>query len=244
MVNSTPPEASQQPSADAVADAASAARSARIAAKAAIAAAVIGVAGIIIGGFMSAGASDRAAEKTANSTLESVKVQLAGETDKSRAEFLRTQQQVLYSKVITAEQALRDAEGQYDNAVYLYLVRRGPKPSMKKLNAAYERWHNYDASIYTIGSTDVGKAFDRQNSNHFKLVDEVADILPWYMECVRNPSIARHTTLWSKDRKTVQLRCKERRTRLRNQMQELIFHRSAEDRKEFVKAARHDMGHE
>lgn len=42
--------------------------------------------------------------------IETVRTQLAGETEKSRAEFLRERRRVLYSDVVTAEKVLQDTE--------------------------------------------------------------------------------------------------------------------------------------
>jgi hypothetical protein len=69
----------------------------------------------------------------AKSAAETVTKQVSGETEKSRAEFLRGQRLVLYSKILTDEQRLMDAE----NAVDSWQPIDGPK--------------NFDERLKTVG---------------------------------------------------------------------------------------------
>lgn len=54
----------------------------------------------------------------------SPQIQLSGETDRSRAEFLRGQRQVLYVQVISDYEKLRAAEYAYPDPI----VKVGPMP--------------------------------------------------------------------------------------------------------------------
>jgi hypothetical protein len=50
------------------------------------------------------------AKSAADSAFKAVSVQLSGETEKSRAEFLREQRRILYSTIIAHEIGIREAE--------------------------------------------------------------------------------------------------------------------------------------
>jgi len=59
---------------------------------------------------VSSAASDRTARTAADAAVKAVSVQLSGETEKSRAEFLREQRRILYSTIIADEIRLHKAE--------------------------------------------------------------------------------------------------------------------------------------
>jgi hypothetical protein len=71
----------------------------------------------ILAAILAFGVTWWSAEKAADSTAETVATQLSGETEKSRAEFLRGQRQVLYSTAITHERELYRAEFETDDAM-------------------------------------------------------------------------------------------------------------------------------
>jgi hypothetical protein len=107
------------------------------------------------------------AKKAGENGVETVNLQLSGETNRSIQEFLRGQRVELYSDVITADKALKDIEAQEEFAVWLYANGRpGPKPNWKRLKATYAKWHNYDASITIIASPGVKDTFDSQAALH------------------------------------------------------------------------------
>ena len=60
---------------------------------------------------------------SAHTAAKNVRTQLSGETEKSRAEFLRGQRQTLYTKIIVDETALKQAESE----TYRYLIFSNPK---------------------------------------------------------------------------------------------------------------------
>jgi hypothetical protein len=93
--------------------ASSAKHAAWVAAATSIVAALASVVSIIWSGQLSAQATDRAAQRTADATVRTVALELSGETDKSRAEFLRSQRQKLYGEVISHELQLREREAAF-----------------------------------------------------------------------------------------------------------------------------------
>jgi hypothetical protein len=179
--------------------------------------------------------------KAGENAVKATNVQLNGETDRSRAEFLRGEQLVLYSKVITAEQLLRDTEIQQWDAIHAYAFSGARKPNLKKLNTAYARWQNYDASIRIIGSTDVVNAFAVQAKHHWEFLEGVEPAI-YYISCMRNPRIADNMAFKGKTDRATRIKCKERRQRHLNATLTLKDERLPKDRENFIKYARRDMG--
>jgi hypothetical protein len=58
----------------------------------------------------SAEASNKAAQPAADAAVKAASVQLSGETEKSRADFIRQQRRILYSTIIAHEVLIREAE--------------------------------------------------------------------------------------------------------------------------------------
>jgi hypothetical protein len=107
MSNPTPPAKKWT---DAEISARSTRHAAWVAAGAAILAAILAVGGTWWSGEESADASDRAAQTAADAAVKAVTIQLSGETEKSRAEFLRGQRRILYSTIIAHDTGIREAE--------------------------------------------------------------------------------------------------------------------------------------
>jgi len=74
-----------------------------------------GAARTLWNGYTSARASDRAARTAADAAVQAVSLQLSGETEKSKAEFLRGRRQILYTKIIAEEREVQQAEVQTYN---------------------------------------------------------------------------------------------------------------------------------
>jgi hypothetical protein len=98
-------------------DAEISARSTKYAAWVAAGAAILAAALALWGTWWSADASDRAARTAADAAVKAVSIQLSGETEKSRAEFLRDQRRILYSTIIADEIKLREAEQKRDHDI-------------------------------------------------------------------------------------------------------------------------------
>jgi hypothetical protein len=73
-------------------------------------AAVLALVGTFWSAHRSSTASERAAATAAAAAVKAVSVQLSGETDRSRAEFLRGQRQRLYSTIVAHEIGIHEAE--------------------------------------------------------------------------------------------------------------------------------------
>jgi hypothetical protein len=231
QLNATLAASSVQQTADALEASKSAARSAKTAAIASIIAALIAVGGVIWSSQESSEASERAARMAADTAVKTVNTQLSGETERSRAEFLRGQQQVIYSKAIEAEQVLTTTEIQQVVAIRDYELSGWRNPGYKKLEEDYTRWHNYGASIYIIGSTEVGDAFNKQDEHHYQFLEAAATAIH-QIPCARDPKSSKS------DRKA----CRVRVVAMQSKMDELIEFAFPEDKGNFLKYARRDMG--
>jgi hypothetical protein len=106
----TPSPQTNQSATNAEIDARSTKHAAWVAAGAAILAALLALGGTLWSAHLSAKASDKAAQTAADAAVKTVSVQLSGETEKSRAEFLRGQRITLYSTIIADDIALHEAE--------------------------------------------------------------------------------------------------------------------------------------
>lgn len=230
------------PSPDALEASLSAARSAKTAAIASIVAAAIALAGTVIGGIFTVYSADRAAQKAADSATKTIETQLAGETSKSRAEFLRSQRQELDPKVMEAERVLAEAEVNAYSNTRNYVYGHDPRPHLKQLQADHKRWLNYRASIQVLGSDDTAGivgAFLKQaehHSNFFARTQRANDV----GDCLHNPSSQKDTTLWKGNEKSTRRYCKQIRTIRMSKVYKrtITLHN---DRKAFIAAAQRDM---
>jgi hypothetical protein len=90
---------------------------AHIAGQATKRAAVITLVGVLVSVVLSTGASIFISDRTADSAANTMQQQLSGETDRSRAEFLRGKRQVLYSTIVAHEIAIHNAEEKLVNDI-------------------------------------------------------------------------------------------------------------------------------
>jgi hypothetical protein len=158
-------------------------RAAWIAAGAAILAAVLALGGTWWSAQLSARSSDEAARLAAEAAVKGVTIQLSGETEKSRAEFLREQRRVLYSTIIAHEIGIRKAEKKLVDDIER---TRRHNISTDSLWAQYAKLERDEPPAEIIASPPVRAQLaaltKTQNSarSHFKMmslkgeVDEVA----------------------------------------------------------------------
>jgi hypothetical protein len=91
--------------------------SAEISARSTKHAAWVAAGAAILAAVLALGGTWWSAKTASDAAVEAVSVQLSGETEKSRAEFLREQRRVLYSTIIAHEIELREAEEQRLNDI-------------------------------------------------------------------------------------------------------------------------------
>jgi hypothetical protein len=199
----------------------SAKHAAWVAAGAAILAAVLAAGGTLWSGHESAKASDRAAQTAADAAVKAVSIQLSGETEKSRAEFLRSQQKVLYTKVITDLQKLDGARGQYAAMVF----NPTEKPEnlgmwKKRYDGPYATFMDDQNSVLILASEPAQQAFVRLMKAH-KLIHNNY-LFYANLKSASWPSFTEPPSLQD----TIQRAVRDSQV--------------AED--DFVKAAKHDMG--
>jgi hypothetical protein len=148
---SAPPPAEAKPAlTDAEINALSTKHAAWVAAGAAILAAVIAFGGT----WWSAGVAAKAASET-------VTKQLSGETEKSRAEFLRGQRQILYAKIVVAEAAVKRGQDQTFDATFENIpkVRIQNYLATRELQGKFET--DYLGSAEIIASEDFKSCYFR-----------------------------------------------------------------------------------
>jgi hypothetical protein len=165
-----------------------------LAAASAILAAVLALVGTFWSAHRSSTASERAAATAADAAVKAVSVQLSGETDRSRAEFLRGQRRVLYSTIIAHETEIREAERKLAKD-----IEDAPRPgvSVDRLWAQYANLNRDRPPAEIIASpsarAQLAALTDYQNSAkaHFKsmsLKGEVNQEWIWKYEGKRQKS--------------------------------------------------------
>lgn len=171
---------------------------------AAVVSGVLAIVGTIVGGVI--------AGSSASSTVER---QLSGETEKSRAEFLRTQRQSLYAKIIGHEQDLLEAEDHYltamGTATFDIEVHNRLAPAMYR---NHQLLSQDKTNIDIIASDPCREAFEAWFTEHAQILTALSHR-------------AEYMTGKRKDRPTFDL---------------AKGHLAAQDaKKEFLEAARADM---
>jgi hypothetical protein len=78
----------------------------------------IALVGVLISAAVSFGSAELASRRSADSATAAIEKQVNGETDRSKAEFLRGQRQVLYSNIMSDESLLWEAEQRLSDIVY------------------------------------------------------------------------------------------------------------------------------
>jgi hypothetical protein len=131
--------------------------------------------------------------------------------------------------VITADKALGDVEEQQYGKVWKY-AHSGPKPNLKRLEASYANWRNYDASIRIMASPGVKKAFKSQKTDHRRFVESYGRVL-YAVGHLRDPKTP------AKHRKYYEEKVRIGLEKMPLRMKELSVHRDS-----FVLGACVDMG--
>jgi hypothetical protein len=146
---------------------------AHIAGQATKRAAVITLVGVLVSVVLSTGASIFISDRTADSAANTMQQQLSGETDRSRAEFLRGKRQVLYSTIVAHETAIRNAE---DKLVADIVRTRRHNISTDSLWAQYAKLERDEPPAKIVASPPVRAQLEAltktQNSarSHFKMM--------------------------------------------------------------------------
>jgi hypothetical protein len=192
-----------------------------VAAGAAILAAVLAAGGTLWSGHESAKASDRAAQTAADAAVKAVSIQLSGETEKSRAEFLRNQQKDLYIEVVTDLRKLDVTREDYAGMAF--------NPTQKPANldawnnrydAPYDKFMDDENGILVLGSEPAQTAYTRLKNAHLILHNNYI-----YLVMQRDDS-------WQSYKISESLRQTIKQARDESQAAE----------NDFIKAAKHDMG--
>jgi hypothetical protein len=128
--------------------------------------AIIGLIGVLISAAFSVLTGVVTARLAGSSAANVTAQQLAGETDKSRAEFLRGQRQILYSKIVADENEIFNAEWKTENT----LITDGPRKAGQQLDVARDlevkSWETYQAQVEILASGDFKSCFARLHLIH------------------------------------------------------------------------------
>jgi hypothetical protein len=138
--------------------------------------ALIGLAGVLVSAVFSILTGLVTANLAGASAARVTSQQLSGETEKSRAEFLRGQRQVLYSKIIADQRRLRDSE----TAMKTYLSAP-PKQStdedvsnnMKNTRSLLYVFFDDVAVAEIVASEDVTQEVRKLRGTHTEICDDL-----------------------------------------------------------------------
>jgi hypothetical protein len=196
---------------DAEVSARSTRRAAWVAAAAALLAAMLALAGTLWSGYTSSRASDRAAMTAADAAVKAVSVQLSGETERSRAEFLRNQQRIAYFRVVKDMREMLDIESK----LRFRLPPEAYPRIQDDMNRVGAKVYDDSFELQMLGSEDVRDSF-----NNFL----AAGIQ--FTECAN---------------KAIDINGEQERERYIKSCDK-YSDKQYDQQKEFVRAARHDMG--
>jgi hypothetical protein len=146
---------------------------AHIAGQATKRAAVITLVGVLVSVVLSTGASIFISDRTADSAANTMQQQLSGETNRSRAEFLRGKRQVLYSTIVAHEVGISEAEHKLVNDIE---KTRRHNLSTDRLWAQYAKLERDEPPAKIVASpparAQLAALTATQNSarSHFKLM--------------------------------------------------------------------------
>jgi hypothetical protein len=131
-----------------------------------------------------AGGTYWSADRAAKSASETVTLQLSGETDRSRAEFLRGKRQMLYVWVITDERELNSLEVDSYNKIKGYTRLEGKKAAkvsearfLDPFNLKQENMDKNLSSIVVIGSKEVREAYPKLSESRQKMHSDLYKLL-------------------------------------------------------------------
>jgi hypothetical protein len=146
--------------------------------------AFIALLGVLVSAALSFGSAEMASRRSAQSASETIKQQMNGETDRSKAEFLRGQRQVLYSKIIADEREIWEAE---QAALYARNSGEEPKSLDKALNTMRSAFAADLASAEIIASPTVRSHVTELYYIHWEALDHLgAPLLHYELRLVRD----------------------------------------------------------
>jgi hypothetical protein len=150
--------ASPQNAKDAEVSARSSTHAAWVAAGAAVLAALLALIG-----------SSWSAERAARTAAQNVITEQSGETERSRAEFLRLQQKDLYVDVVADLQKLKNAQKEYAGMAFNPQKPANLNEGKERYDATYGEFMDDQNGIRILGSKPAQQAFMRLMDAHLKL---------------------------------------------------------------------------
>jgi hypothetical protein len=154
-------------------------RAARVAAIAAIAATLISVGGVVWESYESSKTLHEVATTAAGAAVSAVEVHLTGETERSRAEFLRGQRQTLYAAVIKQDDRYSSAEELLEGVIMRPPEPRAPTDyidAMSRLSQADDDLESSGAAMQIIASGSAVEAFTALDHAHSEYSQVLQDI--------------------------------------------------------------------
>jgi hypothetical protein len=165
--NTAPPQPPPRTaSTDAEVSARSTKHAAWVAAGSAIIAAIVAVGGTVWSGRESVEASDRAAQTAADTAVKAVSIQLSGETEKSRAEFLPEQRRVLYITIIAHEVEIHESEQKIIDDIAVAGKGKTIRATADKLATRYEKLEKDRPPAEIIASPPVRERLAALSKTH------------------------------------------------------------------------------
>jgi len=152
-------------------------------------AALIGAVAVILSALIAIAASYISASLASTSTLRAASLQVSGENDRSRAEFLRGQRQVLYAQVLDHERALNGAVELYSSQD---VDERESKlePIVQSFVKAKRNFDDDESSIMILGSDGAIKQYRSLNEAYVVYFDALESVF----EGTLAPSVATGST--------------------------------------------------
>jgi hypothetical protein len=134
--------------------------------------AFIGAAAVLLAALLSVLAAVISANLAARAAARNTSETMTGETERSKAEFLRSQRQRLYAKIVADEDALISEESSWQqNLLYSLLTNEGDYDAQKKrVNDLLSAFTRDRAPLEVIGSAPVRQIYDKLLDSHTGVV--------------------------------------------------------------------------
>jgi hypothetical protein len=117
--------------------------------------ALIALAGVLVSAGLSFGSAELVSRRTTESATATIERQLNGETERSRAEFLRGQRQILYSQIIADERKLVEVEDQNEE----WSNNRELLIAQSNIQRQFNQLKGHAPTVEIIASKEVGEQF-------------------------------------------------------------------------------------
>ena len=131
--------------------------------------AVIALVSVLISAGLSFGSAELASRRSAQTATNTIERQLSVETDRSKAEFLREQRQILYSQIIADERELAEVENQNED----WSNDKERLTANNNIQRQFNQLTRHAPTVGIIASREVGEQFAKLIDIRWQMIERV-----------------------------------------------------------------------